>query len=61
MSRRFRTLRSIFIGGVSRNNNWDEIARVFIQVEVWLKNSLSQLEGEEGGGACLSRGTGCGG
>jgi len=36
---------SFFIGGVSRKNNRDEIGRVFIQVKVWLKNSLSQLEG----------------
>jgi len=61
MCRRFRTLCSFFIGGVSRKNNWDKIARVFIQVKVSHKNSLSQLEGEEGGGACLNRGTGCGG
>jgi hypothetical protein len=36
---------SFFIGGVSKKNNRDEIGRVFIQVKVWLKNSLSQLEG----------------
>jgi hypothetical protein len=30
---------SIFMGGVSRKNNRDEIARVFIQVKVCLKNS----------------------
>jgi hypothetical protein len=28
------TLCSIFIGGVSRKNNWDEIPGVFIQVKV---------------------------
>ena len=33
---------SIFIGGLSRKNNWDEIVGVFIQEKVWLKNSLSQ-------------------
>jgi len=27
----------MFIGGVSRKNNWDEIARIFILVKVWLK------------------------
>jgi hypothetical protein len=27
----------MFIGGVSRKNNWDEIGRVFIQVKVWLE------------------------
>ena len=59
--RRFRTLHSIFIGGESRENNRDKIARVFIQVKVWLKSSLSQLEGGGGGGVCPSRGTGCGG
>jgi len=31
---------SIFIGGVSRKNNRDEISRVMIQVKVWLKNTL---------------------
>ena len=46
---------------MSRKINWDEIARVFIQVKVWFKNSLSQLEGGGWGGACLIRGTGCGG
>jgi len=45
MYRHFRTLCSFFIVGVSRKNNWDKIARVFIQVKVWFKNSLSQLEG----------------
>ena len=30
----------IFIGGVGRKNNWNKIARVFIQIKVWL--SLSQ-------------------
>ena len=40
----FGTLCSIFTGGVSRKNNQDEIARVFIQVKVRLKNSLSQSE-----------------
>jgi hypothetical protein len=41
----FGTLCSIFIGGVSRKNSRDEIAGVFTQVSVWLKNSLSQSEG----------------
>ena len=36
---------SIFIGGVSRKNNRDEIVGVFIREKVWLENSLSQLEG----------------
>jgi hypothetical protein len=31
---------------VNKKNNWDEIARVFIQVKVWLKRSLGQSEGE---------------
>jgi hypothetical protein len=41
--------------------NWDKIARVFIQVNVWLK--IASANWKEGGnreGACLSRGTGCG-
>jgi hypothetical protein len=38
MCRRFGTL----IFGVSRKNNWDQIARVFLQVKVWLTRSLSQ-------------------
>ena len=28
---------SIVIGGVSRKNNWDEIARLLVKVKVWLK------------------------
>jgi len=43
----------IFTGGVSRKNNLDEIARVFIQVKIWLKNILSQ---SEGGGRGQERG-----
>jgi hypothetical protein len=35
---------SIFIGHVNKNN-WDETARVILQVKVWLKRSLGQLEG----------------
>jgi hypothetical protein len=31
-----KTVSSIFIGGVSRKNNWDEIVRAFIQVMVRL-------------------------
>ena len=61
MCQRFRTLHSIYIGGESRKNNWDKISRVFIQVKVWLKNSLSQLEGGGRGGTCLCRGIVCGG
>jgi hypothetical protein len=34
------------MGGVSRKVNWDEIVGVFIWEKVWLKNSLSQSEGE---------------
>ena len=49
MCRRFGTLYSIFIGGVSGKNNRDEIIGVFIQENVWLKNSLSQSEGGETG------------
>jgi len=35
--RRFETLCSIFVGGVSKKNNWDEIAKVYLQVKAWLK------------------------
>ena len=34
MFRCFRTLSSIFIGCVNKKNNWDEIAKVFIQIKV---------------------------
>jgi hypothetical protein len=50
MYRRFGTLCSIFIGGVSRKNNGDEIVGVFIQKKFWLKNSLSQSVGGGGDG-----------
>ena len=40
MRRRFGTLCSIFFGCVNKENNWDEIARVFMQVKVWLKINL---------------------
>jgi len=40
MCRRFGTLCSILKGRVNRNNNWDEIASVYVQVKVWLKISL---------------------
>jgi hypothetical protein len=51
---------SIFIDGVSRKNNQDEIVEVFVQVKIWLKNSLSQ-SGGGWGGRCPCRETGCGG
>jgi len=44
--RRFGTHCSVFIGPGTKKNNWDEIARVFIQVKVWLTRSLGQVEGE---------------
>ena len=31
---------------MNKKNNWDEIARLFILVKVWLKRSLDQSEGE---------------
>jgi hypothetical protein len=37
---------SIFIGGVSRKNNWDEIVGIFIREKVWLENSLSQSKSQ---------------
>jgi hypothetical protein len=55
------TVFSIFIGCVNKMNKWDEIAREFLQVKVWLRRSLGQSEGEGQGGVCLKRGTGCGG
>jgi hypothetical protein len=42
-----RSVCSIFIGSVSRKKNQDEIVGVFIQVEIWLRNSLSPSEGGE--------------
>jgi len=33
------TVCSIFIGIVSRENNWDKIVWVSIQVKVWLKTA----------------------
>ena len=53
MCQRFGTLCSIFIGAASRKNNRDEIVGVFAQEKVWLKNSLSQMEG---GGKGTERG-----
>jgi hypothetical protein len=61
MCQHFGTLCSIFIGGVSRKINWDEIVGVFVQEMVWLRNILSQSEGGDGEGACRSRETVCGG
>jgi len=40
----FRTPCPIFIGRANMKNNWKEIVRVFIQVKVYLKRSLGQLE-----------------
>jgi hypothetical protein len=40
-----RSVCSIFIGGVSRKNNRDEIVGVLKRGKVLLKNSLSQSEG----------------
>jgi len=37
---RFGTLCSILKGRVNKNNNWGEIASVYVQVKVWLKISL---------------------
>jgi len=50
MCRLLKTLCSIFIGGVSRKNNRDEIVGILIQEEVWLENILSQSEGGGRGG-----------
>jgi len=35
---------STFIVLVKKNNKWDETARVFIQVEAYLKRSLGQSD-----------------
>jgi hypothetical protein len=45
MGRRFETLCSIFVDGVDKKNNHEEIARLFIQVKVWVKRSLGQTQG----------------
>jgi len=45
MCRRFETLCSIFVDGVNKKNNREEIARLFIQVKVWVKRSLGQTQG----------------
>jgi hypothetical protein len=56
------TVRSISTGGVSRKNNWDEIARVFIQVKVLTQKKSGPIRRRrDGEGACPSIGTGCGG
>ena len=31
---------------MNKKTKWNNIARVFIQVEIWLKRSLNQSEGE---------------
>lgn len=42
----FRTLSvPSHIRHVNQKNNWDQYARVFIQIKVWLKRILDQLEG----------------
>jgi hypothetical protein len=43
----------IFIGYVSKENDSDEIARVFIQIKVWLKKSLGESEGGGMGRRCV--------
>jgi hypothetical protein len=58
--RRFETLCSILIGLVKKRRNWDEIARVFLQVKVWLKKKsgpIGRRRDEER--AWPYRGTGC--
>jgi hypothetical protein len=40
------TVCSIFIVLVKKKNKWDEITRIFIQVEIYLKRSLGQLDRE---------------
>jgi hypothetical protein len=44
---------SLFIGGVSRKNNRDEIVGVFIHEKIQLKDSLSQSEGGGTGRGCV--------
>ena len=50
--RHFGTLCFKFVGGVCRKNNRNEIARVFIQVKVQVKNTLSH---SKGGGEGMSK------
>jgi hypothetical protein len=56
MCRRFGTLCSILIGRVKKKKNWEEIARVFLQVKAWLKRNLGQSEGEGTGEEAQSGG-----
>jgi hypothetical protein len=42
------TVRSITIGGVRRKNEQDEIARVFIEVTVWLKIASANQKERDG-------------
>jgi hypothetical protein len=51
--RHFRTLCPFFIGCVNKKNNQDKIARVLIQVKIWLKLSLGQSEGGGLGRGCV--------
>jgi len=55
--RRFGTLCSIFIVYVNKNNNWNEIARVFIyvQVQVSFKISLGHSGGGGTGRGCVRK------
>jgi hypothetical protein len=46
----WNTVCSIVIGCVDKKNKWDKIARLFIQVKVWLKRSLGQPGGGMGRG-----------
>jgi hypothetical protein len=43
MYRRLRKFCFTFIGWVNKKNNLEQMARLFLQVKVWLKRILLQL------------------
>ena len=54
MCQHFGMLFSIFIGLVNKKNDWDENARVFIRIKVWLKSNLGLSEGKGWGSFSLT-------
>jgi hypothetical protein len=57
----WNTVCSIFIGRMHKNNNWDKIRWISIQVKVWLKRSLGHSGGGMGRRCVPEYRTGCGG
>jgi hypothetical protein len=50
----WNTVCSIFIGHVDKNNNWDEISKVYIQVKVLTQKKPGPIRRrKDGEGACL--------